>query len=109
VDGVENGRFFSVRFHHQTKPPRRRTSVSKGTIKTRIEATPETMGALETIMREGARKLLQAALEAEIEEHLTRYKELVDDSGKRIVVRNGTMPERTVLTGIGPIPITRSR
>jgi len=83
--------------------------VSKGTIKTRIEATPETMGALETIMREGARKLLQAALEAEIEEHLTRYKELVDDSGKRIVVRNGTMPERTVLTGIGPIPITRPR
>ena len=76
---------------------------------TQIEATPETMGALEIIVREGARKMLQAALEAEIEEHLSRFKHLVDEDGKRLVVRNGVMPERTVLTGAGPIPITRPR
>ena len=76
---------------------------------TQIEATPETMGALECIMREGARKMLQAALEAEIEEHLSRFKDLVGENGKRLVVRNGTMPTRTVLTGAGPIPITRPR
>ncbi|HRV99635.1 MAG TPA: IS256 family transposase [Aminobacteriaceae bacterium] len=81
----------------------------KNTIKTRIEATPETMGALEIIVREGACKMLQAALEAEIEEHISRFKDLVDDDGKRLVVRNGTMPERTVLTGAGPLPITRPR
>ena len=83
--------------------------MKKTIIETRIEATPETMGALEFIMREGARKMLQAALEAEIEEHLSRFKDLVGEDGKRLVVRNGTMPERTVLTGAGPIPITRPR
>ena len=76
---------------------------------TQIEATPETMGALEIIVREGARKMLQAALEAEIEEHLSRFKHFVNKDGKRLVVRNGVMPERTVLTGAGPIPITRPR
>ena len=83
--------------------------MSKTTIETRIEATPETMGALEAIVREGARKMLQAALEAEIEEHLLRFKHLVDEGGKRLVVRNGSMPERSILTGAGPIPITRPR
>lgn len=81
----------------------------KAITETRIEATPETMGALELIIREGARKMLQAALEAEIEEHLSRFKDLVGEDGKRLVVRNGTMPERTLLTGAGPIPITRPR
>ncbi len=81
----------------------------KTTTETQIEATPETMGALEIIVREGARKMLQAALEAEIEEHLSRFKHLVNEDGKRLVVRNGVMPERTVLTGAGPIPITRPR
>jgi putative transposase len=67
--------------------------------KARIEATPETIGALEIIVREGARKMLQAALDAEIEEHLSRFRNLVDEEGKRIVVRNSVMPERIVLTG----------
>jgi len=83
--------------------------VSKNTAEDRIEARPETMVALEALMREGARKMLQAALEAEIEEHIARYKGLVDEEGKRLVVRNGSMPERTILTGAGPIPIKRPR
>ena len=83
--------------------------MSKSIIETQIEATPETMGVLEALVREGARKMLQAALEAEIEEHVLRFKHLVDEEGKRLVVRNGVMPERTVLTGAGPIPITRPR
>jgi transposase-like protein len=48
-------------------------------------------------------------LEAEIEEHLSCYKHLVGENGKRLVVRNGTMPERTILKGVGPIPSTRPR
>jgi transposase-like protein len=67
------------------------------------------MGALEALVREGARKMLQAALEAEIEEHLERHKHLVSEDGKRLVVRNGSMPERMVLTGAGPISVTRPR
>lgn len=49
----------------------------KAITETRIEAMPQTMGALELIVREGARKMLQAALEAEIEEHLSRRCSLV--------------------------------
>jgi len=79
------------------------------TTETRIEATPETIGVLETVVREGARKMLQAALEAEIEEHIARCKDLVDESGKRAVVRNGYQPERTILTGAGAIPVKRPR
>lgn len=83
--------------------------MSKTITETRIDATPETMGVLEALMREGARKMLQAALEAEIDEHLARFKGLVDGEGKRLIVRNGSMPERTVLTGAGPIPVKRPR
>lgn len=79
------------------------------TTETRIEATPETIGVLETVLREGARRMLQAALEAEIEEHIARYKDLVDESGKRAVVRNGYQPERKILTGAGAIPVKRPR
>jgi len=55
--------------------------VSKTTSETRIEATPEPLGALEIIVHEGARKMLQAALEAEFEEHLSRFKHLVNEEG----------------------------
>lgn len=69
----------------------------------------QTAGVLEDLVREGARKMLQAALEAEIDEHLSRFGHVVDESGKRVVVRNGSMPEREVLTGAGAIRIKRPR
>ena len=81
----------------------------ENTIETQIEATPETLGVLERIVREGARKMLQAALETEIEEHLGRYKDVVDEDGNRLVVRNGYQSERTILTGAGPLPVKRKR
>ena len=70
---------------------------------------PETMKTLEDFVREGARRMLRAALEAEVDAFVEGCKKLVDSEGKRIVVRNGRMPERTVLTGAGPIGITRPR
>ena len=81
----------------------------KTIIQTQVEATPETMKTLEDFVREGAKKLLQAAIEQEVEEHLIRYRDRVDGKGKRLVVRNGTMPERSVLTGAGPLCIQRPR
>jgi transposase-like protein len=69
----------------------------------------ETAMVLEELIREGARKMLQAALEAEIAEHLAKYHGLKDKTGKNLVVRNGYQPERTILTGAGPISVTRPR
>ena len=79
------------------------------TTETQIKAMPETREVLDHLVREGARKMLQAALEVEVQEHLERFEHLVDAQGKRQVVRNGYQPERTILTGAGPIPIKRPR
>ena len=61
------------------------------------------------IARSGARRLLQKALEAEIEAHVNAHRDLVDEEGHRTVVRNGHAPERSILTGVGPIEVKRPR
>lgn len=64
---------------------------------------------LREIAREGARRLLQHALEAEIEQHLNHYSDLLTEEQRHAVVRNGHAPDRTVLTGVGPVSIRRPR
>ena len=83
--------------------------MSNTTTETGFEATPATKTTLEDFVREGARRMLQAALEAEVGDYIESFKHLVDGEGKRVVVRNGTMPQRTVLTGAGAVAITRPR
>lgn len=61
------------------------------------------------IFRKGAREMLVRALEAEVEEFLERFENVRDTSGKRIVTRNGYLPERTIQTGIGDIPVKAPR
>ena len=74
------------------------------------EPTIETIDdRIREIAREGARKLLQRALEAEIEEHVSRYTDLLTGEHRQAVVRNGYGPERTVLTGVGAVEIQRPR
>jgi len=61
------------------------------------------------ILRLGARKLLAEALEAEIEDFLSQYRDLKDDRKHQRVVRNGYLPERKIQSGIGPIPVRMPR
>ena len=61
------------------------------------------------ILRQGARRLLSAALEAEIQSFLQQYKEITDDSGSQRVVRNGYLPEREIQTGIGQVAVRAPR
>jgi transposase-like protein len=68
---------------------------------------------LSTMLRDGARRLLAQAVQAEFEEFLGRFSgERVED-GRAAVVRNGFQPEREILTGLGPVavrvPKARSR
>jgi len=65
--------------------------------------------AIRKIAREGARSLLQRALEAEIANHLEQYAGLLTEDERKAVVRNGYAPERTIFTGIGPVVIQRPR
>jgi transposase-like protein len=68
---------------------------------------------LTELLREGAQRLLQQAVQAELEEFLARHADRRDEGERAAVVRNGHLPEREVLTGIGPVavrvPKVRSR
>ena len=61
------------------------------------------------ILRNGARKLLAAALEAEINAFVEQYSGLLDDEGKKRITRNGYLPERNLQTGIGPVTVRAPR
>jgi transposase-like protein len=69
----------------------------------------EPQSVLDKIIREGARKLLQAAIENEVAEYIAQLSEVKDEKGRRMVVRNGYLPERSILSGIGPIPVKQPR
>ncbi len=64
---------------------------------------------LEETLREGAKKILRQAIENEVEEYLEKFKTYKDEHGRRTVVRNGYLPERSIQTGIGPISIEQPR
>ena len=53
--------------------------------------------------RDGARKMLQLALENEVEEFIVKHSALTDKSGRKAVTKNGYMPARQILTGMGPL------
>jgi len=61
------------------------------------------------ILRQGARRLLCAALEAEVETFLKQYKDISDGHGWQRVVRNGYLPEREIQTGIGQVQVKAPR
>ena len=65
------------------------------------------------LLRAGARQLLHEAVEAELTDYLSQYQAERDTSGRRCVVRNGHLPARTVMTGLGEVairvPKTRDR
>ena len=69
----------------------------------------EVRDALTEILREGAQQLLAQAIETEVAEFLDRYREVRDDAGRRRMVRNGYLPERTIQTGIGEVPVKAPR
>ena len=60
---------------------------------------------LTEVLRDGARRLLSAALEAEVEEFVAQYRTLLSAQGCRRVVRNGYHTEREVQTGIGGVSV----
>ena len=61
------------------------------------------------VLREGARRMLLQAIEAEVETFLSAHGSLVDEQGRRRLVRNGHAPERQIQTGIGPLEVRRPK
>ena len=64
---------------------------------------------LDELAREGARWMIAAALEAEVDEYVASFSDELDEDGRRLVVRNGRAKERRVTVGSGTLPIRAPR
>jgi putative transposase len=64
---------------------------------------------LDELVREGARRMLQSAIDAEVDAFIALHDHRRDERGRRLVVRNGSLPEREILTGAGAIPVQQGR
>jgi len=61
--------------------------------------------ALTEMLQTGAQQLIHQAVQVELEELLELYSGSLTRDGKAAVVRNGYLPERQILTGIGPVTV----
>jgi len=61
--------------------------------------------ALTNMLQTGAQQLIHQAVQVELEELLELYSGSLTKDGKAAVVRNGYLPERQILTGIGPVTV----
>ena len=75
----------------------------------RLRQPDEFDDPLTAILRAGARRLLEQAIEAEVETFLASMAELGLADGRERVVRHGHGPERTIQTGIGPVAVRRAK
>ena len=64
---------------------------------------------LDQIIHDGAQRMLQSAIEAEVDEFLLTHDNLRDENGNRLVVRNGRQPARQILTGAGRLEVHQPR
>jgi putative transposase len=64
---------------------------------------------LDELIREGAQRMLQAAINAEVEEFLAQHAGRCDERGRRLVVRNGHLPSRELLSGAGRLALRQPR
>jgi len=61
--------------------------------------------SLTEVLRNGARALLAQAVGAEVAGFLSRHADELTEDGRRRLVRHGHLPERTIMTGIGPVAV----
>ena len=64
---------------------------------------------LDEIVRDGARAMLAAALQAEVAAYVAAHADQVDEAGRRLVVRNGYHGAREVSTAAGAVPVRAPR
>ena len=78
-----------------------------------LEKPAENRDSLTETLQAGAKELLTKAVQAEMHEFLSLYQHLTDEQGRQCVVRNGYLPARQIMTGLGEVdicvPKTRDR
>ena len=83
--------------------------MSQSTTEIRIVPLAPSQDVLTDLLRDGARRLLAQAIEAEVATWIDAHAHLTDQTGRQQVVRNGHLPERTIQTGIGPVEVKQPR
>jgi len=64
---------------------------------------------LDELLRQGAQRMLQTAIEQEVSEYVDQHQASVSAGGRRLVVRNGHLPERAIQTGMGAVRVEQPR
>lgn len=83
--------------------------MSKDTTITNLQQPGTIIDPLTEIARDGARQMLMMALKAEAASFVAQFDEERLPDGRQRVVHHGQGPERTIQTGIGPIPVHRQK
>ena len=78
-------------------------------VETDAAASTKLRAGLDELVREGARRMLAAALEAEVDAYVEALASEVDEQGHRLVVRNGRGRPRTITTAAGTVAIVAPR
>ena len=73
------------------------------------EISSSSRSYLDELCRLGAQKMLQKALEEEVEAYLQKHQGTLDENGLHSVVKNGSLPEREIISGAGPLKIKQPR
>jgi transposase-like protein len=74
-----------------------------------VEANDGDASLLDQIVRDGARQMLAAALQAEVAAYIEAHADQVDEQGRRLVVRNGSHQPRQVTTAAGAVSVSQPR
>jgi transposase-like protein len=74
-----------------------------------LDAASGGTSLIDEIVRDGARRMLAAALQAEVEDYVAQFADLRDDAGRRLVVRNGSHQPREVMTAAGAVEVVAPR
>jgi putative transposase len=84
-------------------------AMNESTTDIRILPLPTGQDVLTEVLREGARRMLARAIEAEVAAWIDDHAHLKDEAGRQQVVRNVHLPARTIQTGIGPLEVQQPR
>jgi putative transposase len=98
-----------LRAHHVAHEAEEDPAMNESTTDIRIVPLPKGQDVLTDLLRDGARRLLAEAVEAEVAAWIDAHAHLRDQAGHRQVVRNGHLPERTIQTGLGEIEVQQPR
>jgi putative transposase len=98
-----------LRAHHEAHEAEEYPAMSQSTTEIRIVPLPNGQDVLTDLLRDGARRMLAQAVEAEVAAWIDAHDHLVDAAGHRQVVRNGHLPGRAIQTGLGEIEVRQPR